>query len=307
MRLSEFRNELRAARERVRTGTIIETRCGPIEYGTYGDGPPVLVLHGTSGGWDQGIVAARDLASRGFRLIAPSRFGYLRTPLPANPSAEAEADTWAAFLDALGIERLPVISFSAGAAPAVQLALRYPERVSQLVLIVPGAGGLIAKRSVSPPRFVLRALYHFDFPLWAVARAVPRIAHLLVAVPEALIGTLGDESRAKLDEMIATMMPVSERSRGVMNDGQTQGSATQYPLERIVAPTLLISAEDDLYKTLPVARHAAELIPNAKLLAFETGGHLLLGHSTEVFDAVADFLVAAPQMRKMHAVPAAAR
>jgi 2-hydroxy-6-oxonona-2,4-dienedioate hydrolase len=137
-----YRRDLRRARANVLSRSrILETRCGPIEYATLGEGPPVLVLHGTSGGWDQGIFAARGLLAHGFQLIAPSRFGYLRTPLPAKPSPEAEADTWADFLDALQIQRVSVIAFSAGAAPAVQVALRHPDRVSALVLIVPGAGG----------------------------------------------------------------------------------------------------------------------------------------------------------------------
>ena len=143
---SAYRRDVAAARAQALSGSrILETRCGPIEYGSLGEGSPVLVLHGTGGGWDQGLASARGLAAHGFRLIAPSRFGYLRTPLPADPSPEAEADTWAGFLDALQIQRLPVIAFSAGAAPAAQLALRHPDRVSALVLIVPGAGGLCSR------------------------------------------------------------------------------------------------------------------------------------------------------------------
>src|SRR5678816_124370 len=78
---SAYRRDLAAARERALSGSRFqETGCGPIEYGTFGEGSPILVLHGTSGGWDQGIAAARGLVGHGFQLIAPSRFGYLRTP-----------------------------------------------------------------------------------------------------------------------------------------------------------------------------------------------------------------------------------
>jgi hypothetical protein len=52
----------------------------------------------------------------------------------------------------------------------------------------------------------------------------------------------------------------------------------------------LISAADDLYQTLPVVRHAASLIPHSKLIEFEAGGHLLLGHGNEVLPTVAKFL-----------------
>jgi 2-hydroxy-6-oxonona-2,4-dienedioate hydrolase len=286
---SSYRRDIAAARA-LSGSRILCTRCGPVEFATSGQGPPVLVLHGTSGGWDQGVASARGLIAHGFKLIAPSRFGYLGTALPPDASPEAEADTWAGLLDALDIERLPVIAFSAGAAPAVQLALRHPARVSALVLIVPGAGGICAERAVAPPRFVLDALYRFNLPMWLVMRIAPRIMHLLVAVPSSVIQALSADGKTRLDEAIDLILPVSERRLGVLNDGNTQGSGREYPLTRVVAPTLLISAADDLYQTLPVARHAASVIPQSKLMEFATGGHLLLGHENEVWPAVASFL-----------------
>ena len=286
-----YRRDVAAARAQALSGSrILETRCGPIEYGSLGEGSPVLVLHGTSGGWDQGLASARGLAAHGFRLIAPSRFGYLRTPLPVDPSPEAEADTWAGFLDALQIERLPVIAFSAGAAPAAQLALRHPNRVSALVLMVPGAGGLCSAPAIAPPRALLDAVFRLDFPMWAIMRVAPRIMHRLVAVPSSLVPLLRTEDKTRLDEAVRMILPAGSRRLGVLNEGNTQGSARQYPLERITAPTLLISAADDLYRTLPNARHAASLIPHARVIEFATGGHLLLGHENEVWPQVAGFL-----------------
>lgn len=288
---SAYRRDLAAARARVLSGSrIVQTRFGPIEYATLGAGSPVLVLHGTSGGWDQGLSSAGGLITHGFRLIAPSRFGYLRTALPADPSPEAEADAWAAFLDALQIERLPVIAFSAAAAPAVQLALRHPGRLSELVLMVPGAGGICPERAVAPPRFVLNALYRFEFPMWLIMRIAPRIMYRLVAVPSSLIPSLALDEKAMLDKTIDLMLPVTARRLGVLNEANTQGSTIEYPLSHVTAPTLLISAVDDLYKTLPVARYAATVIPRSRLIDFETGGHLLLGHGNEVWSAVAGFL-----------------
>ena len=112
----------------------------------------------------------------------------------------------------------------------------------------------------------------------------------LVAVPASLVRSLRREDRARLDEAVRMILPVSSRRLGVLNEGKTQGSARQYPLERIGVPTLVVSAADDLYRTLPNAREAATRIPHARLIDFATGGHLLLGRANELWPAVATFL-----------------
>jgi pimeloyl-ACP methyl ester carboxylesterase len=272
---------------------MINTSCGPIEYATLGEGPPVLVLHGTSGGWDQGISVAKDLVSYGYQIIAPSRFGYLGTPLPTDPLPPAEADTWICFLDALQIQRIPVISYSAGAAPAMQLALRHPDRISAEVFFVPGSGGICPEcidKGTNPPRLLLDALYRFDFPIWLITKLVPKFTYTLVAVPESTVAALSPEAKVELAEGIQGLYPVRPRRLGLLNEGNTQGTPIQYPLEKITTPTLFISAADDLYKTLAIAKKAARIIPNAKLLEFPSGGHLLLGRGDEIWPVVADFI-----------------
>jgi len=113
--------------------------AGPIEYAEIGEGPPILLVHGAGGGYDQGLDLGVPLANSGFRVIAVSRFGYLRTPLPADASAAAQAEAHAALLDALKIERAAIMGASAGAPSTMQFALRHADRCSALVLLVPAA------------------------------------------------------------------------------------------------------------------------------------------------------------------------
>lgn len=76
---SEYSRDIRAARARVSSGSnVLNTPCGPIEYAEAGNGPPVLVIHGAGGGFDQGLELAQPLIDAGFRVTAVSRFGYLR-------------------------------------------------------------------------------------------------------------------------------------------------------------------------------------------------------------------------------------
>lgn len=287
-----YLNDIRAERHRALTGsTIIQTKYGPIEYATRGEGSPILVIHGTGGGWDQGIYAARGIVPFGFRVIAPSRFGYLRTALPPDPSPQHEADVLAAFLDALKIEKVAVMSFSAGTAPALQFALRHPNRVSSLVLFVPAAGGISPPAAEGPPPFVMRVVLRYDLPMWLTMKLSPNTMYKVAAVPPSLVSTLSAEDRATLDEGVRMLLPVSMRFKGIINDAKSQsGTEAIYPLERISAPTMLLSAEDDLYRTLVVARKMVPRIPGARLVEFKTGGHFLIGRAAEIWPQVAPFL-----------------
>ena len=111
-----FDADMQQARTRsARGSTLVDTRCGPIEVQQTGTGVPLLVVHGSGGGHDQGMAFAGALASHGIRVIAMSRFGYLRTPMPPDGSAAAQADAHMCLLDALGIRRAAVMGGSAGA------------------------------------------------------------------------------------------------------------------------------------------------------------------------------------------------
>ena len=86
---ASYRRALRRAWTRLAGSEIARTRCGAIEYAIAGDGPPVLFVHGAGGGFDQGLAFGRDLVAAGFRLIAMSRFGYLRTTSPSKSSTSS--------------------------------------------------------------------------------------------------------------------------------------------------------------------------------------------------------------------------
>lgn len=285
-----FRADMRRAIERVSHSTMLETSAGAIEYATLGEGIPVLALHGTAGGWDQSLASASGLAAFGYRVIAPSRFGYLRTPLHPDASPALEADLWATFLDSLRIDRVAVLSWSAGAAVATQIALRHPDRVSKLVFFVPGGGGIVRSES-APPIWLVDALFKFNAPIWAAQQLAPRTMLKWVAVPDSLVPSLAPADSAELRVAIELLFPVSMRHDGMLYDARSQaGEFGLFPIDRITVPTLWISAADDLYGTLRVAEHAARTIPGARLLAYESGGHLLLGRGGDYWPRVDRFL-----------------
>ena len=294
---SPYERDLRDARERVNRGSeIAQTRCGPIEYAVVGSGAPILFVHGAGGGFDQGLEAAERLAKSGFRIVLPSRFGYLRTPLPADASAAAQADAHACLLDALKIERTAIVGASAGAPSAMQFALRHPARCSALVLLVPAAYVPHPDNAAplkTPPgtRLLFDTALRSDFLFWSAIRvARDTVMRSILATPPDVVDKASAAEQARVDRMMLNILPVSRRRPGLLNDAAVTSMLGRYELERISAPTLAISVADDLFGTYEPARYTAEHIPGARFIGYPTGGHVWVGHHDEVLSEIARFL-----------------
>ncbi len=126
--ISQYQQETQAQMAQlIANSQLIVTPYGLVEYGQVGAGPTVILSHGAIGGYDQGLWLA-SLLGPGFHFLAPSRFGYLRSPIPSDPSYAAQAGQYVALLDVLQVERAAVIGLSAGGPAALQFALGYPDR-----------------------------------------------------------------------------------------------------------------------------------------------------------------------------------
>ncbi|MCK7580716.1 MAG: alpha/beta hydrolase [Chromatiales bacterium] len=295
-----YQRDIQQARARVASGSqIAQTPCGPIEYAVAGDGPPVLVVHGAGGGFDQGLDFSKPLVERGFRVIAMSRFGYLRTPLPADATPAAQADAHACLLDALRIQRAAILGISAGAPSLQQFALRHPQRTTALILVVPAAyrppSGDDTRTTVASNgvEFLRDTALRLDFLFWAWIRFAPdSVTRVVLATDPALVASASREEQAEVAMVREHILPVSPRRSGLLNEARVMSSLERYPLERITAPTLAISAQDDYYDTYESARYTAAQVPRARFLGYPTGGHLLVGHGQEVMAEITQFLKA---------------
>lgn len=292
-----YRADLDRANESIASGSLVaDTPCGPIEYVVAGEGPPVLVVHGAGGGFDQGMTFAAALQRQGFRVIAMSRFGYLRTPLPVDASAAAQADTHACLLDALHIQRAAIIGVSAGAPSSIQFALRHPRRTSALVLLVPATyaprpGDAPPLKTPAGTQFMFDTALRSDFLMWAASKVAHRtMTRAILATPPELVAGASPDEQARAVQMLDRILPVSSRRKGLLNDAKVTSSLSRYDLELITAPTLSISAADDLFGTYEGARYSAEHIPDARFIGYQSGGHLWIGHHKEVVAEIAGFL-----------------
>jgi 2-hydroxy-6-oxonona-2,4-dienedioate hydrolase len=297
---ARYASDLRLAAERAGLGSeMLNTACGPIEVQQAGRGRPVLMVHGSGGGHDQGMAWARPLLMHGVHVVAVSRFGYLGTPRPADASPEAQADAHICVLDALGIERATVIGVSAGAASAVQAAIRHPSRVSALVLAVPilFKPADVAQSAPAVPDQKDAWLLHLlgsDVLFWTgmqLARG-PVIRHVLATPPDQVAAASADE-QARVNELLSRILPVSLRAAGLRDDTRLGKRLGAYPLQTVLAPTLVVSARDDGFGTFAAAEFTASQIPGARFMGFQNGGHLLVGHDAAVRAAVVELMTQA--------------
>jgi pimeloyl-ACP methyl ester carboxylesterase len=289
-----YARDMQATRDRLTAGSqVVETRHGPLEYTTWGAGSPVLVVHGAGGGYDQGISIANAYAGDGFRWISPSRFGYLRSPLPADASTAAQADAFADLLDALEIERVSILAMSGGVPPSLQFAARYPERTASLVLLssAPYTPLTADEQEFPIPIWLYQALFSSDFPYWVLQHVSRSSLEPLFDITPELRAAAPAEEHVFMAHMVDTFQPVTARMDGLQNEGAAIDPAAVYHLETISAPALVVHAQDDQINPFSFGAYTAEHIPGAQFLPLETGGHLLLGHHADVRAQVNRFLL----------------
>jgi pimeloyl-ACP methyl ester carboxylesterase len=287
---ARYPRDMRSARKRLLRGSsqVIETGCGPIEYASVGEGPPVLVVHGILGGFDQGLVIAHGNVGEGFRSIVPSRFGYLRTPLPDDASPAGQADAFACLLDALGIQQAAVLGTSAGGTSAIQFALRHPHRCSALVLFSSAAPG--ETEAALPPQPLARMMFKSDFLFWLVTTYFRSSLSSMMGVPKGF--ELTPEYEDDVAEVMRTILPVNPRSDGAVFDMFVSNPDvnTGYPVGEIAVPVLIVNAVDDPLTLYVNAQTMAERVPGARLVTIEDGGHMMLGHEERVRSEITGFL-----------------
>lgn len=292
-----FRKDMAAARAATEgRSRVIDSPYGAIEYADVGSGPVVLVIHGSGGGFDQGLAFAAPLLAEPVRVIAPSRFGYLRSAMPGDATPQTQADALAYLLKTLEVDEAVIFGGSAGALSAMQLALRHPGLCRGLVLGVPAsyaperAAGENAAPGPAVQALIDRALGS-DLLFWAGIRLAPGfMTRMILATDPALVEHASQAERRRVAEVLFHILPISARRRGLMMDSATAGAPPPYPIEEIACPMLVISAEDDLYGTAKSAAYTAAKAKDARLVLYPTGGHLWVGHDAEVWALVADFV-----------------
>ena len=271
--------EVRQVYERVLAGSSVRGR--PVEVGAggrvhlleKGEGPPVVLLHGTGNAAGFLLPLLHEL--QGVRAIAPDLPGVgLSDPidLPADRYRETAVAWLDRLLDTLELDATTLVGHSGGGVWALWYALAHPDRVRRLVLIgppalpgtscplpmrlvaTPGVGALLPRLAPPTPKSVLRLASVMGEQATLARR--PDLIDLLVA-----LGRDPVTDRAAKAEIRLLVSPFALLSRSGF-----RGRSRVRPdgLRQVAMPTLIVWGERDPLGGVAVARAITDLIPHAR-------------------------------------------
>lgn len=209
-----------------------------LHYKQYGEGRPLVLIHGLSGSagwWGRNL----PLLSRHYRVIVLELVGFGGNRAWRPGRIVDTADRLADFISTLPEHHAHVLGHSMGGQIATQLAGRHPERVDRLILV--SASGMVRTDLLRMAlRLPLQARHSpFDF--------APRL-------------TIDALRAGPLNLLLSTL--------DILRDDVSDAIA------HIRTPTLLIWGRNDKLVPVTVGETVQRLIPDSRLAVLPRAGHV---------------------------------
>lgn len=269
---------------------LITLSCGEVEYAMHGEGPVLFISHGGGMGYDN-IFTYDYLVKEGFRLICPSKPGYLRTKVEVADTFEKQADMFAELLDKLGIkEKVGVLALSMGGPAALQFVLRHPGRAQCLIMqdavskeyhpTKEAESSILGKMFLSPVgREFMGYIMDVCTQLWpeSIFTTYLNVESKYDKRQAARISreVMKDESNIrKIKQLSRQISPMSLRSKGADLELALAARIPRYPLEQITIPTLVTHSRVDNDVSFDHGEFVAQSVKGAELYQFNGCGHM---------------------------------
>jgi pimeloyl-ACP methyl ester carboxylesterase len=226
-----------------------------IHYAVYGKGPPVLLLHGGLANADYWGHQIPALARRHTVIVMDSR-GHGRSTRDARPLGyDLLADDAVALLDVLKVPKSDVVGWSDGATVALDLAMRYPDRVRKIFAFAAATATSGEKYSAAVnPNFV------------------------------AFVERTHREYEAYSAQNMALLI-------GVLKMWASEPNWSDMQLKTIAAPVLVVDGADDEAIKREHTEYIASVIPRAELLVLPNTSHFAFLQNPDLFNrAILRFL-----------------
>jgi 3-oxoadipate enol-lactonase len=238
------------SKHQVRQGVTIA--CADQWFGApWQTAEPILLLHGVAEShvaWQQWV----PYLSGRFRVLCPDLPGFGQSPLPANYTCTTQqvAGDIIRLMDTLKIDRFHLVGAKIGGSTALQLAADYPDRVKTLAVFgTPAKGAAGGKADLT------------SFPAWIRKDGVRGWAAATMS------SRLGSEASPEMtawwtDDLMGQATPAA-----CIGYSGAAGTMDLEPiLNKITAPTLVVTTEASPLQPVSAARAYQEKIPKSKLL-----------------------------------------
>lgn len=267
------------------TSRTLATSAGELHYHEAGDGPPLLLVHGSGpgvSGWAN-FGGNVGLFAEHFRTLILDLPGFGTSHAVEGSPVMHAPDAVVRFLDGLGIERAAMVGNSLGGGVVARIAATEPERVTRLVTL----GGVgVPFFSASPPEGIVRLVEFVEEP---TRERLLQWMRSMVFDPAVLTDEFVESRwRAASDpEALASIRSIYNRALlDAFRVLTVTNPETLTMLPRIQAPTLLTWGRDDRVTPLDSAIAPLRLIPRCELHVFHDCGHWAMIERKEEFESV---------------------
>ena len=266
----------RKSKERLSSLNAKTLSCsyGKMTYIDEGKGEVILSIHGIFGGFDQAYETCKVFQEK-YRILAPSRFGYLYSDIKGKGTPKEQAEAYLELINRKGIDKVFLLATSAGGTVAFRFALDYPERTKGLILFSSSLPYSEKPEKypeyAGPPQFLC-----YDYAMFLISPLFQSIMGM-------------DKST------IYGMLPIRERKKGVAIDAAITNidmarNYDEYRIEDLKVPILILHSKDDKLASFESVKSVLHRFPRYQLVSFDKGGHLMVGHEKEVKEAVISFI-----------------
>ncbi|MBN1137434.1 MAG: alpha/beta fold hydrolase [Anaerolineae bacterium] len=170
-----------------------------VHYESFGRGKPIIFLHGWLGSWRYWVPVMDEISTER-RTYALDLWGFGDSDkAQEHYDVDAYVEMFAEFLDELGMLRVPVVGHTLGAAVALKLAQKYPDRVDKVMAVsLPLDASAINHKllSAGPNDTLARLFWHRQRPYPEVEVGLSKTAQNVIAL------TIQSVARLNLREVV---------------------------------------------------------------------------------------------------------
>lgn len=250
-------------------------------YKEYGDGPPLVILHGLLGAGGNWHTLSRSVFGERFTVYAADLRNHGRSPHHERFDFPAMVADLEHFFEARGLKESAVLGHSMGGKVAMHFALSHPRGVSQLVVVD------IAPKAYPPSHAsIFEALQAVDLSAADARSDVDeQLARLIKSRPvrQFLMKNLSYDSTAESYSW-QMALDIIQRNYDRINEGIENGRTYD-------GPTLFVRGAESDYVLDEDESRIRRLFPSAIITSVEGAGHWVHADAPDAFaDVVLDFL-----------------